>query len=68
MSRTNIDIDDEMINAVMQRFALTTKKSAVEFALKRLLDTTDQIAALEGIWGSGWEGDLEEMRSWRPGE
>jgi Arc/MetJ family transcription regulator len=68
MSRTNIDLDDEMVTAVMNRFRLPTKKSAVEFALKRLLETTDQLAALEGIWGMGWEGDLDELRSWKPGE
>lgn len=68
MSRTNIDIDDEMVAEVMRRFDLPTKRSAVELALRRLLDTTDQVTALEGIFGSGWEGDLDELRRWRPGE
>jgi Arc/MetJ family transcription regulator len=68
MARTNIDLDEEMINEVMQRFALPTKKSAVDFALKRLLDTTDQLAAIEGIWGMGWDGDLDELRTWTPGQ
>jgi Arc/MetJ family transcription regulator len=68
MSRTNIDIDDALVSAVMQRFNLATKKSAVDLALKRLLDSTDQLAALEGIWNSGWDGDLEKMRNWKPGE
>ena len=66
MSRTNIDIDDEMVAEVMRRFALDTKKSAVELALRRLLDATDQVALLERTSGAGWEGDLDEMRRWEP--
>lgn len=68
MSRTNIDIDDEMVAEVMRRFALDSKKSAVELALKRLLDATDQVAAIEALFGLGWEGDLDEMRRWEPGQ
>ena len=66
MSRTNIDIDDNMVAEVMRRFALDTKKSAVELALRRLLDATDQAAVLERTFGAGWEGDLEEIRRWEP--
>ena len=68
MSRTNIDIDDEMVAEVMRRFALDTKKSAVELALRRLLDATDQRKALDRLMGVGWEGDLDEMRGWEPGQ
>ena len=35
MSRTNIDIDDDVVARVMRRFGLKTKK-AVDFALRRL--------------------------------
>ena len=62
MSRTNIDIDDELIAKVMQRYGLTTKRDAVDFALRRLMPepmTTEEALAMEG---SGWEGDLSEMR------
>ena len=68
MSRTNIDIDDNMVAEVMRRFALDTKKSAVELALRRLLDATDQRNALDQLMGVGWEGDLDELRSWKPGQ
>ena len=66
MSRTNIDLDDAMVAAVMQRFNLATKKSAVEFALKRLLDSTDQQSALDALFDIGWEGDLDHIRQWEP--
>lgn len=36
MSRTNIDIDDELIHRVMVRYHLTTKREAVDYALRAL--------------------------------
>lgn len=36
MSRTNIDIDDELIHRVMVRHRLTTKREAVDYALRAL--------------------------------
>jgi Arc/MetJ family transcription regulator len=35
-SRTNIEIDDESIHAVMQRYGLRTKTEAVDLALRHL--------------------------------
>lgn len=62
MSRTNIDLDDELVADVMRRHALTTKKEAVEFALRKAARrvTTEDIDAMRGI---GWDGDLERMRN-----
>ena len=63
MSRTNIDIDDELVATVMRRFGLRTKKEAVDLALRRLagpVPTREELLALEG---SGWDGDLDELRS-----
>ncbi len=62
MARTNIDIDDELIERVMRTYRLSSKRAAVDFALRRLVGgsmTRDEALALEG---SGWEGDLDEMR------
>jgi Arc/MetJ family transcription regulator len=63
MSRTNIDIDDELAAEVMRRFGLTTKKAAVDLALRRLVGiplTREFLLELEGV---GWEGDLDDLRS-----
>lgn len=63
MSRTNIDLDDRLVNEVMRRFGVTTKREAVDLALRRLVGaplTAEFVLSLEGI---GWHGDLEEMRS-----
>jgi Arc/MetJ family transcription regulator len=62
MARTNIEIDDELIGRVMRTYRLSSKRAAVDFALRRLVGSTmtrDEALALEG---SGWDGDLDELR------
>lgn len=68
MSRTNIDLDDVLVAEVMRRFGVTTKKDAVDLALRRLVGvplTRDFLLSLEGI---GWEGSLDGIRSELPSE
>ncbi len=68
MARTNIDIDDDLVAEVMRRFNVSTKKDAVDLALRRLVGTPltrDFLLSLEGI---GWEGDLEALRSEAPAD
>ncbi len=63
MSRTNIEIDDELIARVMRRHGLRTKRAAVELALRRLdLEPMTREEAL-AMRGRGWEGDLDRLRS-----
>jgi Arc/MetJ family transcription regulator len=62
MTRTNIDIDDRLIEQAMRVYRLRTKREAVELALKRLVAeplNLDEALAMEG---SGWGGDLEQVR------
>lgn len=62
MARTNIDIDDQLIETAMRRYGLTSKKAAVDLALRRLVgDPMSRDEALE-MQGAGWTGDLDEMR------
>jgi Arc/MetJ family transcription regulator len=68
MSRTNIDIDDELLAEVMRRYNLKTKREAVDFALRKIARprlTREDILSLEGI---GWDGDLDEIRRDRVSE
>ena len=65
MARTNIDIDDELCRQVMERFHLTTKRDAVNLALRRLASEPLGLDDARALRGSGWEGDLDEMRSSR---
>jgi Arc/MetJ family transcription regulator len=62
MTRTNIEIEDRLIARVMRRYGLRTKRAAVDLALRRLdLEPMDRDEAL-AMRGTGWEGDLEELR------
>jgi Arc/MetJ family transcription regulator len=63
MGRTNIEIDDEVMRRVQAGYGLRTKREAVDFALRRLLVepfTRQEALAAEG---SGWDGDLDELRA-----
>ena len=68
MSRTNIDLDDELTAEVMRRFGVTTKKAAVDLALRRLVGAPLSREFLLSLEGVGWAGDLEAMRDEQPGE
>jgi Arc/MetJ family transcription regulator len=61
MARTNIDLDDAACRVVMRRYGLHTKREAVNFALRELAAelTVEEARRLKG---SGWEGDLGELR------
>ena len=68
MGRTNIDLDDELISEVMRRFGVSTKKEAVDLALRRLVGVPLTSEFLLGLEGVGWEGDLESLRREKPDE
>ena len=66
MSRTNIDLDDDAVAEVMQRYDLRSKREAVNFALNKLRRrplTTEEIDELEGM---GWGDDGLELADLRP--
>ena len=66
MGRTNVEIDERLIQRVMRRYGLKTKRAAIDFALRRLdVEPMSRDEAL-AMQGTGWEGDLDELRSgWR---
>jgi Arc/MetJ family transcription regulator len=65
MTRTNIDIDDDLCRQVMERFHLTTKREAVNLALRQLAGEPLGVAEARALKGSGWDADLDEMRTSR---
>ncbi|HET8928048.1 MAG TPA: type II toxin-antitoxin system VapB family antitoxin [Microbacterium sp.] len=65
MTRTNIDLDDSAVEAVMRRFAFTTKRDAVNYALRALAAEPLSLEAALAMEGTGWEGDLDQMRESR---
>lgn len=65
MSRTNIDIDDEACDAVMHRYHLRSKRDAVNLALRLIAAEALSVAEAHQLRGSGWDADLDELRSGR---
>lgn len=66
MSRTNLDIDDNACGEIMRRYRLRTKREAVNLALRTLAAEPLTVDEARQLRGSGWDGDLEEMRAGRP--
>ncbi len=61
--RTNIEIDDMLMQKALQTSRLKTKKEAVEQGLKLLIQRKEQERIRELKGNIRWTGDLEEMRS-----
>jgi Arc/MetJ family transcription regulator len=50
-SRTNIELDDEAVATIMERYGLKTKREAVELALHHLAGhplSKEEVLAMEG--------------------
>ena len=65
MSRTNIDIDDEACETVMERYHLRSKREAVNYALRLVAAEALELDDARALRGSGWDGDLAQMRAGR---
>ncbi len=63
MARTNVDIDDQACAEVMRRYRLTTKREAINLALRMLAAEPASVDEARALRGSGWEGNLDAMRS-----
>jgi Arc/MetJ family transcription regulator len=60
--RTNIEINQNLIEEIMKMTSIKTKKEAVHLALEEFLRRL-KLNELAGMAGKiEWEGDLEEMR------
>jgi Arc/MetJ family transcription regulator len=54
--RTNIEIDDEYVRRIMDRYGIHTKTEAVNFALRHLAGqpmTREEALAMEGVHAIG---------------
>ncbi len=64
VGRTNVVVDDELVARVMKLYGLRTKREAIDFALRTVAGKGRRRDILD-LEGSGWEGDLAEMRRTR---
>ena len=67
MSRTVIDIEDDVLKKAQRLTGMSKKVDVVNYALKRLVEqkAIEQVLELRGK--VRWEGDLTEMRKGRSG-
>jgi Arc/MetJ family transcription regulator len=66
--RTNIEIDDALMEEAMKRSGMRTKRAAVEEGLRLLIQTRRQ-AGIRRLRGKvQWAGDLDQMRTDRPSD
>ena len=62
LMRTNIVIDDQLMDEALKATGFTTKKEAVEQGLKLLVQQNKQQSIRKLRGKLKWEGDLDEMR------
>lgn len=60
--RTNIVIDDKLMNDALKATGLKTKREAVELGLRTLLRLSRQVRIRRFRGKLQWQGDLDAMR------
>lgn len=61
--RTNIVIDDDLMDRVMKLTGARTKREAVELGLKALLKLKKQEGIRKFRGKLDWQGDLDDLRT-----
>ena len=65
MKRTNIVLDEKLVETGKKATGLKTSKAVVDFALKELVRHSNQKRILDLFGKVEWTGDLRQMRSMR---
>lgn len=63
--RTNIEIDDQVMREAQQLLGGTTKREAVDMALRELVARHQRLGVLDLRGRVRWAGDLDESRRGR---
>jgi Arc/MetJ family transcription regulator len=63
MSRTNIEIDDELIATAQRIYRLDSKRSAVDLALRRLVGEPLSVADALALQGTGFDYTNDELET-----
>ena len=64
MGRTNVVVDDKLVERAKRVYGLRTKREVIDLALRRLVGEYEQKDMLD-LEGMGWDGDLDELRATR---
>jgi Arc/MetJ family transcription regulator len=65
MRRTNIVLDEKLVEKGKKATGLKTSKAVVDFALKELIRHSKQRRILDLFGSIAWEGNLSQMRTTR---
>lgn len=61
--RTNVNVNDELVQKAMAISRLSTKEAVVEVALQQYIERQARQNLLSLFGKVNWEGDLEQMRT-----
>lgn len=61
MGRTNVVIDEDLVQRVMRLYKLPSKRAAIDFALRKVAGDGSGLSMLD-MRGTGWEGNLSDLR------
>jgi Arc/MetJ family transcription regulator len=65
MKRTNIVLDEKLVEKGKKATGLKTNRAVIDFALKELVRRSNQRQILDLFGTVEWSGDLSRMRSMR---
>jgi Arc/MetJ family transcription regulator len=65
MGRTNVVLDDELVEKCQKLTGITTRRALIDYALQELLRRKRQRRLLELMGSIKWEGDLDSWRKAR---
>lgn len=65
MKRTNIVLDEKLVDQCMKITGLRTQRALIDHALRELLRHENQMKILELKGGVHWDGDLARWRRGR---
>ena len=68
MKRTNIVVDESLVEAALKATGLKTRRELVDYALRELLRRESQKKILELKGKINWQGDIRAMRKGRISE
>ena len=65
MKRTNVVLDDKLVEDCMKATGIKTRRALIDHALRELLRHENQIKILKLKGNVQWEGNLKEWRRGR---
>ncbi|PXF55600.1 MAG: DUF2191 domain-containing protein [Deltaproteobacteria bacterium] len=65
MGRTNVVLDDELVDKCQKATGIKTRRALIDYALRELLRRESQLKILELKGKVHWDGDLDASRRGR---